>query len=212
MNWIKSNPTKTTILVLVVFYTIGVIGLVSPFQSLFLTVTPLSLVLSFSLLLLWMPEWKWNVLLFLLAAFVVGIAAEIIGVHYGFLFGDYYYGKTLGPKILEVPWAIGLNWFMVIYCNAVLVNHLSAHWMIKVAITAGMAVGYDYLMEPVAMTLDFWQWAGDVIPMQNYIGWFMISLFLALLFFSLKINPRNPIAIPLLLIQLSFFGSLRFLL
>ena len=212
MNWIKSNPTRTIVLVLVVFYIVGVIGLVSSFQPLFLKLTPFSLVLSFSLLLLQMPEWKWNIFLFLLAAFVVGIVAEIIGVHYGFLFGDYYYGKTLGPKILEVPWAIGLNWFMVVYCSATLVNHLPVPWIIKAGITAGLAVAYDYLMEPVAMKLDFWQWAGDIIPMQNYIGWFFISILLALLFFLLRINPHNPIAIPLLLIQLFFFGSLSVLL
>lgn len=212
MNWLRSNPSRTIIVVLLVFYMVGIIGLLSPFQPLFLQLTPFTLVLSFSLLLLQIPERNWNVFLFLLAAFVVGIVAEIIGVHYGFLFGDYAYGKTLGPKVMEVPWAIGLNWFMVIYSSAILASHLSVHWIVKAAATAGLAVVYDYIMEPVAMQLDFWQWAEGVVPLQNYIGWFLVSIFLALLFFLLRINPRNKIALPLLLIQLFFFSSLRLLL
>jgi putative membrane protein len=33
----------------------------------------------------------------------------------------------------------------------------------------------DYFVEPVAMALGFWHW-DDVIPLQNYMMWFITSL------------------------------------
>jgi putative membrane protein len=34
----------------------------------------------------------------------------------------------------------------------------------------------DYFVEPVAMALGFWHWENDVIPLQNYMMWFITSL------------------------------------
>jgi hypothetical protein len=34
---------------------------------------------------------------------------------------------------------------------------------------------FDWIMEPVAIRLDYWTWAGGDIPMQNYFAWFVIA-------------------------------------
>jgi putative membrane protein len=41
-------------------------------------------------------------------------------------------------------------------------------------------VGVDVFIEPVAMANDFWSWKDDVVPMQNYLGWGILSFLLFL--------------------------------
>ena len=36
----------------------------------------------------------------------------------------------------------------------------------------------DIMIEPVAIELDFWQWEGGNIPLQNYLMWFIVALFM----------------------------------
>src|SRR5689334_23098853 len=42
--------------------------------------------------------------------YALTLAAEVIGVATGAIFGAYSYGEVLGFKLLEVPLIIGLNW------------------------------------------------------------------------------------------------------
>ncbi|MGL6269759.1 MAG: carotenoid biosynthesis protein [Chitinophagaceae bacterium] len=73
-----------------------------------------------------------------------------------------------------------------------------------------LAVFFDWVMEPVAVRLGFWTWAGDgKIPILNYLSWFYISTFLLLIFRFFNIKPDNIFAVNLFLIQLLFFLLLR---
>ena len=83
-------------------------------------------------------------------------------------------------------------------------------WALKVLFGALVMVVYDLIMEPVAIRLDMWSWGGDVIPLQNYIAWFVISLvFLAMMHFG-RIKTENKIAPWLLGVQACFFLILNF--
>ena len=62
------------------------------------------------------------------------------------------------------------------------------------------------------MALDFWQWPGGVVPLQNYIAWFLISFALLILFQYLRFDKRNPVAAPVLALQVLFFGILNLML
>jgi putative membrane protein len=76
---------------------------------------------------------------------------------------------------------------------------------------AAVATGFDWIMEPVAVALGFWTWAGDgAIPLFNYFCWFTISWLLLTAGMLLRIDFRNPFSIPLLFIQSLFFLLLRF--
>ena len=35
---------------------------------------------------------------------------------------------------------------------------------------------FDLLMGPAAMALGYWDWAEGIVPMQNYIMWFVLGL------------------------------------
>ena len=75
-----------------------------------------------------------------------------------------------------------------------------------------IATAFDWIMEPAAVGLGFWTWAGDgSIPMLNYACWFLISWLLLLAGMLFGIEVRNRFSIPLLLIQSLFFLMLRWL-
>jgi bisanhydrobacterioruberin hydratase len=146
--------------------------------------------------------------------------AEVAGVATGSVFGEYEYGVTMGWAWHGVPVLIALNWVMVVhgaFC-------LSRRWVplelglwrrpATAVLAAGLAVGFDFIMEPVAMRLDYWRWPGNVVPLQNYAAWFLIALLAA------AVHPR-PLCRPgqicsagrlagfYVVLQALFFGVLR---
>jgi len=161
--------------------------------------------------------------LFFIISFIVGVAVEWVGVNTGLLFGNYEYGNNLGPKIQNVPIIIGANWVMIIYCcgNAVSMffNKIARKFEDQIAIKrnklhafsliidgAFLAVIFDFILEPAAIKLGYWQWLGDGdIPSLNYICWFLTSAALLAVFRWLKIYSNNLFAVHLLLIQVLFF-------
>jgi putative membrane protein len=212
--------------VAILFHAVGVIGILVFKSEAIIRYTSFNLILCF-LLLVWTQENKnisfW---LFVLVTLLTGFAVEVIGVNTGLLFGDYSYGNVLGIKWKQVPLIIGVNWFIVLYCSGVSVTALLQRIIKPLSSTAAepapalkaisvisdgatLAVIFDWLIEPVAMKLGFWQWKGSDVPLYNYVCWFAISLLLMMLFRFLPFEKRNKFAIHLLLIQAMFFLILR---
>ncbi len=211
----------------ILFHVSGLIGiLLTPYKDWFIQNTPLNLGLM-ALLLIWTHEGKnFSFFLFAALAFLVGMGTEMIGVNTGHLFGSYQYGKVLGSSLNGVPWLIGFNWFVVIFCSAAVMQEVHGWFSRKMEASqnvlplgvaalllvidgALLATFFDWVMEPVAIQLGFWQWEGGVIPMFNYTCWFLISaaLLLALRFF--RFQKANHFAVHLFIIQLLFFLALR---
>lgn len=157
----------------------------------------------------------------------MGFAVEWLGINTGYLFGNYQYGKVLGVQYDGVPFLIGINWFIIMYCTGVISQKLH-NWSNKQLaamqaevkpsvqaisfITDGalLATFFDFVMEPVAVKLGYWQWqeSGD-IPLYNYTCWFVISMLLLTVFRLLPFEKDNPLAVHLFIIQLLFFLLLR---
>lgn len=209
------------------FHIIGIIGILFFDASFFIKTTPLNLLLMFLLILYTQQQLNIPFMLFFFCCFAVGIIVEIIGTHTGYLFGEYSYGNVLGPSIAGVPWIIGINWFIVIYCCGITVQTLLNRLLDKlstdteaprpllktltiVADGATMAVLFDWLMEPVAIKLGYWKWGADgSVPFYNYLCWFAVSLLLLLVFNKAGFGKQNKFAVHLLLIQAMFFLLLR---
>lgn len=207
----------------ILFHIIGLTGLLFFDKTFFLQSTAVNLLLMFALLV-WTQASKNSYFFFFFAiCFLVGMIVEIIGVHTGALFGHYHYGVAMGYKILDVPLILGVNWFIVLYCSGVTLYRLTGKAIVgtqstpskraPLPIVAGgalLAVFYDWLMEPVAVKLNYWSWDdGLSLPIYNYVCWFAVSALL-LAFFQLgKFDKRNKFAVNLLLIQLAFFLLLR---
>ncbi len=208
------------------FHTIGFVGMFFN-KDFFVAATPINLLLMFGLLLYTQQKTNFQFILFAIVCFVVGIWVEIIGTSTGILFGKYAYGKTLGLSFKDVPVVIGINWFIIMYCCGVTVHKVLERLSDKLETMTGapspairffsvvtdgamLAVFFDWIMEPAAIKLGYWQWLGDEgIPMYNYICWFVISMALLAVFSLLKFNKQNNFAVNLLMIMTMFFMLIR---
>jgi bisanhydrobacterioruberin hydratase len=188
----------------------GAIGLIyEPTRSLFQNLTPLNLLVTAGIIFHFEKEKTVQYFVFIIATFLIGFFAEVLGVKTGMIFGDYAYGETLGYKVFNVPLSIGLNWAILIYIAGIVSNKLFENFWLRISFGSIIMVLLDFLIEPAAIDFDFWTWNTPEIPIQNYIGWFMLSLMLNSLFQKLNFGKTNPLALKLLIIQFSFFAVLN---
>jgi putative membrane protein len=211
----------------ILFHTIGLIGILFFNSDNFSKTTPINLLLMAVLLVYTQAEKNAHFFLFLAACFFIGLGVEIAGTSTGWLFGDYSYGDVLGPGIYSVPFIIGINWFIIIYCCGVTIQSLLTRLSNRLSEQSGLppksiqalsvvvdgatlAVLLDWLIEPVAVKLGYWTWLHDgEIPIYNYLCWFIVSMVLLIIFKQLKFEKENKFAVNLLLIQAMFFLLLR---
>ena len=113
-----------SIFIVWVFHLSGILGIFFGDSAWFISTTPLNLILSLVLLLLNSNDSN-KIVMIACLAFVIGMFAEILGVNYGLIFGNYKYGNTLGPKMFNVPILIGYNWAMVLIITASIAQKIS---------------------------------------------------------------------------------------
>ncbi|MCB0552351.1 MAG: carotenoid biosynthesis protein [Phaeodactylibacter sp.] len=210
---IKLSPERGAVAILLILYAVGIVGITLPIHPDFVLLTPFNLLISLGLMLWNHPLWSRRVLWFIAIAYLIGFGAELFGVQTGLLFGDYTYGRVLGPKIWGTPLMIGVNWVMLGYAAGVAANFIlpGRRWLARGGLAAGLMVALDVLIEPVAMQYGFWSWAGDVVPLRNYFGWFLVALPLECLFAAWLGGVFNKVAVALLILQFLFFLLLNIL-
>lgn len=211
------QPLRWSVFIALLVHVAGAIGIAFFDREFFVGYTAVNLLLMFILLIWNENELSYTLLKAFMLAFLTGLVTEIIGVNTGFLFGSYHYGSVFGEKLMGVPVLIGLNWFCIVYASFQVVLQLLKAKKLNVVVvallTAGFATIFDWIMEPVAVELGFWQWHTPEIPLFNYACWFGISFFVALLFHWLGVKKNNPFAIFLFFTQLLFFvflGMVKF--
>lgn len=134
---------------------------------------------------------------------IVTFFLELIGLTTGLIFGEYQYLSNVGFKIFETPLVIGFTWAIVVmgvisffekfFYLKLENNKLSISQKLKrtnyvKAIIYATIIGltttlFDYILEPAAIKMGLWYWSGGVIPISNYLSWFIISFFLGLIFY-----------------------------
>jgi putative membrane protein len=192
-------------IILVILHVAGLLGILSPYRNLFLMLSPINLLLSAFLLFINQKELTKSFYIFCVVSFLAGFFIEVIGINTGLIFGKYTYGASLGFKLINVPLIIGINWLILIYSIGVICNNLKINIIYKSLLGAAMLVILDFFIEPVAVKYDFWLWNNSVVPVQNYIGWFVTSSCLLFLFHKMEFNKSNNLARALYIIQLVFF-------
>ena len=162
-----------------IFHVVGIIGLALPISKpIFQQLTPFHLLMTTGLLMYFHRGWNLSFVGFFALAFLTGMISEIIGVQTGLIFGDYYYGTVLGTKV----WAAS-------------------------ALGALLMVGIDFFIEPVAISLGFWTWTSESIPLENYLGWFFIAFGLQAAYRYFEFNKQNKLS-PFLLLNLVLFFAI----
>lgn len=118
----------------------------------------------------------------------VAAAAEIVGVHTGFPFGEYSYGPGLGPDLAGLPLVVPVAWAMTAYPALLVARRLTArHGRVPTALVAGWALAsWDVFLDPQMVEEGYWRWVdpdpalpgSPEVPLTNYAGWLVISVLL----------------------------------
>ncbi|SKB62291.1 carotenoid biosynthesis protein [Daejeonella lutea] len=192
--------------IIVLFHLVGLYGFTHPaLTDLFIALVPFHLLLMLALLIVSGYDGTAQIRLFATAVFFTGFMVEVVGVNTGLIFGSYTYGETLGLKIWETPILIGVNWLVLVYSTGVLLYPLRMNKYLFALFGAILLVGIDFLIEPVAIRYDYWSWNEEIIPFQNYVGWFVVSFLMFILFTILDFKKRNSSAVVLFVSQVLFF-------
>lgn len=142
---------------------------------------------------------------FFIISYFIGYFIEVAGVATGVIFGSYAYGNALGIKALNVPLMIGVNWFLVTFCVNDLVKRWQLSFLKHTFLAALVITSIDVVIEPNAIKLGMWTWEDGVVPIQNYIAWFAVSLVISAVYHRL-IHFQNPYAKLIIWCMLLFFG------
>lgn len=196
------------IAIIVIFHVVGLVGFkVNP--EYFKQLTSVNLVLSVFLVLLMSNQSSIKFYgSFLFVAFA-GYVLEVIGVKTGLIFGNYYYGNALGFKLFDVPLLIGINWAVLIYAISQFTK-FDNKW-INALIGASLMTFLDFFIEQSASKFDFWYWQNDVIPIKNYVAWFVISFVLNIIVQKILAKKPNFTAKWFYVVQVCFFVILFYI-
>lgn len=205
-----TNKSGIGIRIIWLFHICAIIGVTLGFFDFFIQKTILNLLVSFSLLVWVFPINSSKKILTAALCFMVGMVVEYLGVNHGLLFGEYTYGSNLGPKVLGVPWLIGINWAMLIFITGAVADRFEIPDYLKVIIGAFLMIILDFLMEASAPIFDFWEFKNQIVPMRNYVSWFVISLILHAFFRYLNIKGDYRFSANLYFCQVLFFTYFYF--
>ena len=130
---------------------------------------------------------------------VVAGATEILGVHTGVPFGNYSYGRGLGPDIAGVPLVIPAAWAMTAYPALLVARHLTLrHGPAATALVGGWALAsWDVFLDPQMAEEGYWRWTDPSpalpgspdVPLTNYAGWLIVAI--ALMALLDRLTPRR---------------------
>ncbi|HEY3389797.1 MAG TPA: carotenoid biosynthesis protein [Prolixibacteraceae bacterium] len=199
-----------TIILFVLFYALGVAGIGLPFtQHLFITLIPFVLLMSFVAILLFHNSLhNENTRLVFFTIIFIGYIVEVAGVNSQLIFGKYLYGSGLGFKLFNTPLMIGINWAMLVYCSASIMERVKIPAILQVILASVLIVLYDIVLEQVAPFLDMWYWNGNTAPFQNYVVWFVLALIFHGLVKLKKVKTVNPLASAIFVCQFFFYVAI----
>lgn len=185
----------------------GIGGVVFGDAQEFLQLTPLNLLLT--ALIIGINDAQNRFSKVFLVTYLLGFAIEVLGVNTGFPFGNYAYGSALGIKLLNTPLIIGLNWLILLYSTNAIAVRFGQTVVTKALVSAALMVTLDYLIEPVAISYDFWTWENGLPPFSNYAAWFIVAFIISAIWQMSRIKLNTRIAWAVYAVELFFFGILN---
>jgi putative membrane protein len=195
--------------VVIVIYLVGLAGFMIPaLHDLFILLIPANILFAFVILLSGKKKFAYKSILLFVICFLFGYFIELLGTKTGIIFGDYAYGASLGLKVYGVPLLIGVNWFFMMYTSLAVAESIHPSRWVQIIVAPLLMVLYDYFLEPFAMRYDMWTWKGNVVPLENYIAWYLCGVFLCSVAIWGKFDVRNRFAAGLFAVQVLFFITL----
>lgn len=209
-EFVKLYGEKLAIGFISIMYIVGIIQVVILRNNEILDLSPLQLLLSTLLVLAFQTINLRNMILWVLI-YLLGFGVEVLGVNTGFPFGSYSYGPILGVKIWDTPLMIGVNWVLIILSTTQVADSIlkNANVMIRSIFSATLAVGLDFLIEPVAVSTNMWTWELEKIPLTNYLSWWIIAFVLSYLYQSRVKQNLQPVILVIFTWICLFFAVLN---
>jgi uncharacterized membrane protein len=119
-------------------------------------------------------------LLPVLAAGVVGFAAELVGVATGRPFGRYRYTERLGVQVGGVPLLAAAAWATMARPAWISAGRLTARTTVRVPVAAAALTAWDVYLDPRMAREGYWVWPSggryEGVPVSNFAGWFATGL------------------------------------
>lgn len=188
----------------------GIFGILGKDSEWFLSMTPLNLFLYLVFIVWNLEEINLKFFYAFLIPFFIGFITEFLGVNYGLIFGTYEYGENLGFKIGGVPLMICVNWAVLTITTADVSKLISKSIWVRSVIGGLLMMLLDLAIEVSAPRFDFWEFENGDVPIQNYIGWFVISFIAHLLFQRFTIKTNRQISLQIFIAISIFFVSFLF--
>ncbi len=198
---------KAALIFLWVVHISALIGIALCQADFFLPKSPFTLMYILILCIAFIPVLTRRTWLLFSLFFMTGYVAEWIGVHTGFLFGDYYYGKNFGPKIDEIPILIGVNWAVLTTISHIIIHKITSNLYLKAVLGASLMVLLDFFLEQICDFAGFWHFEGGA-GWFNYVCWWIIAFILHLLAGKFKLQGDFKTALHIYSVQLIFTAAL----
>ena len=185
---------RSVAFVIGVLFALGAVGHALPESSSAMRVATPEFLLLASVLVLTpaVITGGWRFVLWAGGAFVFVHLVDAAGVVSPTVFGDFEFGPHLGWTWGGVPLLVTLNWILVMNGAICLAGRLVppvAERLRKptIMLLAGViAVGFDWILEPAAIRLDYWHWTNSATPPA---GNFLAIFAFALIFTA--VHPRH---------------------
>lgn len=203
----KAFPITIWLLLAFFVYGMGTVSILNPAtRTEALRMTPVALLLTTAVLLFFADAtYNWRTIAVLTVIAAGGFLAELAGIQTGWIFGQYQYTSNFGPRWWDTPPLIGLNWMFLSYAWAAVMRNAFPAPAYRIFYAALGMLAYDLLLEQAAPLMKLWYWKGGHIPTGNYVSWFALALlFQGLLRYS-RMNTRNKMALPLLVLQAAMY-------
>jgi putative membrane protein len=205
---VKLTPSHIAWFTLII-YAVGCFGFLFPATKPYMPqLIWVNLVFTLIMVMLGHKKWSKEFVLAALMVACVGYFIEVLGVNTGWVFGAYAYGKTLGYAYWSTPLMMMVTWLTTVYITRNIAELVAKDPLLVSMFAAALMVALDFFIEPFAIKYGMWSWANQVVPMQNYIAWFVIGVLLQYVFIKTIKMPNNKLALPIYLIQLAFFIAL----
>ncbi|MHB0756429.1 carotenoid biosynthesis protein [Polaribacter sp. M15] len=199
-----------TIFIIWLFNISGIFGILSSYQDWFLSLTPLNLLVYFFAILWNLQGINSRFFIAFSIPFFIGFITEFLGVNYGWFFGNYEYGENLGFKIGGVPIMICVNWGVLTVITADVSQKITKNKILRFLLGGVFMMLLDLIIEVVAPRFDFWEFENGIVPIKNYVAWFLIAAIAHAFYNRFHIKTDQKVSIHILMAILIFFSTFLF--
>jgi bisanhydrobacterioruberin hydratase len=211
----KNNKLNRLIAIIIyVYFSAGIVWHIIPATKDIVVPITFYGLLGFSILLLVkeIKDFSYGAVLWFSFIVIATFVIEVIGVKTGLIFGNYTYGNVLGLKLLDVPIIIALNWgFVILGIYSFIANRIIHSKLFKLIIISTLTLFFDFLLEPIAIKLEYWNWSETNVPLQNYAAWFIIAFIFSWIGMIFNLKIKAELISHYILAQVIFFLILNIL-